>query len=124
MAEEVEKSSGWSEEDEDASTRRIYCEEHKRSLRDFDVKMDSLVAKALDIESEFRADFDQETRLVGERRRRFGAELARLREASGDAWQDLKKGVEDSWDELEEAFGDLRAAVRTAAERFREKPER
>ena len=101
-----------------ASERRAFRDEHERSLREFDAKMDDLVKRALGIGAEFRADFDEEA--VSEKRKRFASRLAGLREASGDAWSDLKKGVDDSWDELEDAFGDFRKGVNSAIGRFRE----
>ena len=121
MAENEERLSESSPKDEVAS-ERAYRDEHERSLREFDAKMDALVAKARGIASELKTDFENESRTVSERRRRFEVKLARLRDASGDAWVDLKKGVEDSWDELEDAFGDFRKGVNSAVGRFKERP--
>ena len=101
------------------SERKAYREEREGALQQLDSKLDELKKKTLEMTSGTREDLDEALHGLGEKRRRFVTKLSDLRGASGDAWKDLKKGVDNSWDELEDAFGDFRKGVSSAIGRFK-----
>jgi hypothetical protein len=115
---ERKDSTGSAGESERASERKAYREGRESALRELDRKLDELKQMTLDLTAGTRDDLNGAMRALGERRRAFVARMAELREASGDAWGDLTKGVDNSWDELEQAFGDLRKGVGKALGRF------
>ena len=100
--------------------RKAYREKRESALQELDSRLDELKKKTLEMTSGTREDLDEAIHRLGEKRRRFVTKLADLRGASGDAWKDLRKGVDNSWDELEDAFGDLRKGVSSAIGRFKE----
>lgn len=101
------------------SARRAYRKERESALEQLDAKLDEFKKNLLEATSGTRGDLDAAMQAVGEKRRRFVARLADLGEASGGAWKDLRKGIDNSWDELEDAFGDLRKGVGAAVGRFK-----
>jgi hypothetical protein len=119
MLKENQTLSELTAEGEVAAKRKVYRRERESALQEFDAQMDDLKRRALQIVSAVREDLDEDMHALGEKRKRFVSRLAGLREASGDDWGDLRKGVDDSWDELEDAFADLRKGVNAAIGRFR-----
>ena len=107
------------EETRTKSARQTYRRERESALEALDAKLDGLKRGLLDATSGTREDLDGAMKAVTEKRRRFVSRLADLKGASGDAWKDIRKGVDNSWDELEDAFGDLRKGVGAAVGRFR-----
>ncbi|MDH3255138.1 MAG: hypothetical protein OEM62_09120 [Acidobacteriota bacterium] len=101
------------------SKKAAYREERESALRELDAKLDELKKKTLEMTAGTREDLDGALQALGEKRKRFVAKMAGLRDTSGDAWDDLKKGVDNSWNELEDSFGDFRKGVSSAIGRFR-----
>lgn len=104
--------------DDAASSREAYSRERESALRRLDAKLDELKKKTLSMTAGTRQDLDRAMRELGEKRKRFVARLDSLRGSGGVAWNDLKKGVDDSWGELEDALDDLRSGVGKALGRF------
>ena len=102
-----------------SSDPKAYRKERESALQELDAKLDELKKKTLDMTAGTREDLDGALKKLSEKRKQFVARMGGLRDASGDAWGDLKKGVDDSWGELEDAFGDFRKGVGSALGRFR-----
>ena len=116
----VEQKKAGAKRDDSGSRRSEYRKERESALAELDAKLDALKKELLAATEGTRGDLDKAMKALGAKRKRFVSGLGELKDASGDAWKDLRKGVDNSWAELEDSFGDLRKGVGTALGRFKD----
>jgi hypothetical protein len=92
--------------------KQAYEERLRAELDEWTAKIDVLKAKADKAEAGAKLKYYETIEELQSKQVLARDKLRRLHEASGDAWIDLKKGVESAWSDL----GD---AVRSATSRFR-----
>jgi hypothetical protein len=83
-----------------------------KRLEGMDHEMEDLKAKARDGGVRMRERYDEELKQLGARRETFAKRFDELTTSSKLAWQDVKVGVEDAWEDLDKAF-------RKAKDRFK-----
>lgn len=106
-----------------AAARRLGAEhkdEYQKKLnglvQQLDDQIDDLKEKAAKAQGEARRKFDQEVGDLERKRDEAEKKLAKMKAASGPAWEDLKGGMQD-------AIQDLQKAIERAKTHFDEKKE-
>lgn len=94
------------------SARDDYVEKYKARLDQLNAEIDKLEARAREADADARIQYRKHLDEARAKRDEAKAKLGELRSASDGAWEDLKRGVRDSWDAAS-------AAVKNAVARFR-----
>ncbi len=94
------------------SEKDLYIQKLHARLDQWNDKIDKLRAKADKAEAGVRAEYNKQMEYLQEKRKVAEAKLAEMREAGGDAWEDLKIGVGMALDAVEEA-------IKSASSRFK-----
>lgn len=91
--------------------RHAYEQKMDARLMKWDAQMQILRARAKEASADTKAAIAQELDELEERADATRKKVGDLRDASGEAWQDVKAGLENSWHALE-------SAVEAAKSRF------
>lgn len=95
------------------SERELYQQKRQAQLDEWKAEVDKLRAKASGASADRQLALNEQIKALESKIEQGKAKLAELAEASDDAWESIKKGVESSWDSLKSAFRD-------AASKFKE----
>ena len=93
--------------DKTAYTRKLEAE-----IEEWNAEIDLLRAKAKSASADAQLDYEQQIDDLKSKRDEMEGKLQELNDASADAWEDVKRGVDRAWK-------DMSAAVDAAASRFR-----
>lgn len=104
--------------------RRAFRAKIEAGLEALDEKMEALRTQAAEAKDEAREELEERLSSLSRKRATVGERLRNLKGATEDSWQDVKKGVENAWDELEQASGDLGKGFRKAVARFKDDGEK
>jgi hypothetical protein len=107
ISERKDKAKGRTMED----TRDAYRRKSEAELKELNARLDLLDSKAQKADAEAKIGFTEQIYELKEKRDNLRDRIEDLKEASGDAWKDLRKGIE-------EAALDLRTALDVASTRF------
>ena len=91
--------------------KSAYRQKLEARLDQWRAEIDSLQAKAVEASANARMEYEKQVDDLRDKQKDAQAKLKELDETSGEAWKDLKGGIEKAWDDL----GD---AVKSAQERF------
>lgn len=91
------------------SNKDAYEQKLQAKLDEWQADLDKLKAKAKGAEADARIEYQEEIDRLESQRNEARQKLAELREASDDAWEDLKDGVERAWDSVSESFKSARS---------------
>lgn len=83
-------------------------EKMESQLKEWEAKLDVLVAKAGVARAEAKSDYLDHVDELKTKHQLAKAKLAELKTASKEKWEILKTGVDSAWNELEEAFKKLK----------------
>ncbi len=112
----LEKTRGKAETAQSAgdetNTREEYIQKLTSKLDEWEHDLALLETKTEKAEGDLKQEYSKQVEAIKERRQETMHKLDELRSASGDAWEDLKEGMESSW----EAMGN---AVKEAVARFK-----
>lgn len=86
------------------STKQAYEQKLQSKLDEWSAQMDVLKAKADGVEAEARIEYEKQIEDLKVRKAQASEKLAELKDASEDAWEDLKAGLDMAWDSLSDAF--------------------
>jgi hypothetical protein len=75
-------------------------------LDELDGKIIMLRAKGRNLEGTARASWDQKMAELDVKRDAARAKLNKVVDSSAEAWDDVKRGAESAWDDLDQAFRD------------------
>lgn len=81
-----------------------FVKEVKQQRDALQVKIDELEAKAEKKNDKAKADINKEVAQLEEKRKNLDTKLEALEAKTDASWQDLKKGVKDAADELDQSF--------------------
>ena len=95
------------------SKKDAYQKKLEAKLIAWNVEIDKLVDRAEGLKADTRLKFRERIEKIRDKRQKAKTRLKALQSASGDAWDDLKEGVDEAFD----ALGD---AVKSARSEFRE----
>jgi hypothetical protein len=83
-----------------AEKRDAYVQKLKAKLDEWNAEIDRLAAKAGQAEAESKIEYHQQLEDLRAKRRDLEAQIAAVQQAGEGAWQDLKQGIENSWEIL------------------------
>ncbi|MFC3285976.1 coiled coil domain-containing protein [Litchfieldella rifensis] len=89
--------------------REAYEQKLQAKLDEWQAEVDKLKARAQGAQADARIEYQEEIDRLESYRDEARQKLAELREASDDAWEDLKDGAERAWDSASEAFKSARS---------------
>lgn len=93
-------------------TKDEFVRKMHAKLDQWNTDIDALKAKADKAEADARVEYHKQLDALRSKRDDARGKLHELESAGGDAWEDLKAGVEMAWDSVTEA-------VRSATSRFK-----
>lgn len=94
-----------------SQTRDEYVVKAQHDMDDIDAQLAKLRREANGAAADAKARIDASIANLEQQRARAGARLADLKDATGDAWKDMAKG-------LDRALDDLRTSAKNAADHF------
>mgnify|MGYP000238813108 CR=1 FL=1 len=94
------------------SNRDAYVEKMHAKLDELNAEIDRLKAKLDGAKAEKRIEYQEDIENLKAKQKEVEEKIDTLRDAGDDAWEDIKKGVEDAWQSME-------SAVNAAKNRFK-----
>jgi hypothetical protein len=91
-------------------TKQEYQEQMEVQLTNLQTKIDELRVKAALAKADARDAYYEQIEALNPKYETARIKLQELKLSSGNAWEDIKAGMESAWDELQNAFS--RAADR------------
>lgn len=91
--------------------KNAYRQKLEARLEQWRAEIDKLQAKAAEAGADARAEYEEQIETLRGQQKEARAKLNELSDATGEAWKDLRGGIEKAWDDL----GD---AVKKASEKF------
>jgi flagellar biosynthesis chaperone FliJ len=92
--------------------KELYQQKMQARLDEWKAEVDKLKAKGSGASADVQLDMNKQIRVLEGRIEDGKAKLSELTEASEDAWESIKEGVESAW-------GSLRSAATDAAAKFK-----
>jgi uncharacterized coiled-coil DUF342 family protein len=86
------------------NTRDAYVEKLKSQLDEWNADIDKLQAKADQAEAETRIEYQKKLEDLRAKRKDVEEKIVQLQNAGDSAWEDLKQGIENSWEILKVSF--------------------
>jgi nucleotide-binding universal stress UspA family protein len=102
--------------EEFSKKREKYVAKAEAQLRDWSIKIDQLKAKAEESRGAVKAKYDQQIEELRKKQEAVRSKIRAYRTSGGEAWKDLKTGVDQALDELKKS-------IKQAVSRFKEKKE-
>jgi hypothetical protein len=93
--------------------KKAYQEKIESQMKEFAAKIDVLASKAGKAKAEGKVKYYEQIADLRAKQESIRQKLQGLREPGGEAWNDLKQGVDS-------AIDDLKVAVQSAVSRFKE----
>lgn len=87
-----------------AEERDAYVQKLKAKLDEWNAEIDILAAKAEQAEAEAKIEYHRRLEDLRAKRGELDEKIAELQQAGEGAWEDLKQGLENSWDILKISF--------------------
>jgi uncharacterized coiled-coil DUF342 family protein len=85
-------------------TKEAYSAKIEAKVDHLNGQIDEMVAKANQAKAEMTVQYQEQIDDLCRKRDVAKVKLRDLKDASGEAWSDLREGLERSWDELSHAF--------------------
>lgn len=92
--------------------RALYEQKMQARLDSMKAELDRLEAKAAEADADAKLELNRRIEAMKDRIDEGRSKLAELSEASGDAWESVRKGVDDAMTSLDEAFEGAKDAFR------------
>lgn len=86
--------------------RDEYAADLDRRLEDLDAEIAVLEEKAGDLEDDVKKKWDEQMKVLREKRKAMVQKLTELKGSSAEAWQELKTGMDSTWTELRKGVSD------------------
>ncbi|NQT68557.1 MAG: hypothetical protein HQ552_03145 [Desulfobacteraceae bacterium] len=94
-------------------TKDSYLEKMKAKFDDlnykWNIERNKLEAKAQNAKVEVKKKFEEQLKTLQKRRGKMSQKLDQIDVASEDAWKDIKEGVNNAWQSLNEAIKKARS---------------
>ncbi len=81
-----------------------YVREMKQELEEMDDEIARLEAKSKDLSEDARAEWDQQSEALKEKRKAAGEKLDEVQESSAESWEEFREDADNAWSELSRAF--------------------
>jgi len=86
--------------------KELYIQKLRAQMDEWNSDIAKLKAKAAGAKADVQIEMNKQIEALDHRMQEVGAKLSELADASEDAWDSVKKGVESAWGSLKSAFGD------------------
>jgi hypothetical protein len=97
------------------SERDAYVQKLKAQLDEWNAEIDRLEAQARQAGGDARLQYEKQVQSLREQRRDAETRLAGLRAATGDAWDQLREGVDQAWSDLKSGLEKASSAFKQGA---------
>ena len=87
----------------------VYVQKLNAKLDEWNAEIDRLKARAEKAEAESRLEYQKEIEDLQKRGKEVEKKLAEVRQAGEGAWEDLKTGIQNARDSMEEALKSARS---------------
>ena len=84
--------------------RDAYVEKLKAQVGEWSADIEKLKARASHVPAEAKAEYEEQVAGLRKQRDALAAKITDLQETSGEAWDELKQGVQAAWDRAKESF--------------------
>jgi uncharacterized coiled-coil DUF342 family protein len=91
------------------STRDEYVRRMQAKLEEWNADIDALTAKGSEVSAELRSEYRQQIEALKVKQAAARQKLEELQNSGGNAWEDLKAGVDLAWDAINEAVDSARS---------------
>jgi len=91
------------------TNRDEYVQKLKTQLEQWNAEAAKWEAKAKAAQSHMKAEYEKQLAAVNGRRDEALYQMKLLQNASLDAWQDMMRGTEEAWKNMQEAFNKARS---------------
>ncbi len=94
-------------------TKDSYLKKMKEKFDDlnykWNIERNKLEAKAQLAKVEVKKKYEEKLKTLQQKSEKMSQKLDQIDNASGDAWKDIRKGVDDAWQSLNEAIKKARS---------------
>lgn len=101
---EIDSILQHAEPSSDFPTQHEFLLRIEPQLDEWDRRLEAMREKARSARAEIRADYEKQIDALDVKRRTIQARIQQIRTNTEDAWEDLKAGLEKSWDETRKAL--------------------
>jgi ABC-type transporter Mla subunit MlaD len=102
-------------ENTELKVRSEYEGKMEARLKDLGAKIDDLMAKGEAAGEAAKGQLSENVAKLKQQQAQLSKKLAETKQASADAWSELKPGLDRAWDELGKAFNEVKQASERAA---------
>ena len=89
--------------------KELYQQKKQAQLDEWKAEVDKLKAKASGVSADAQLELNKEIEALEGKIEEGKTKLAEIANASEDAWESIKDGVEFAWDSMKSAFSDVAA---------------
>ncbi len=83
----------------------LYREKFKANLKELKAQIDVMEARADQVKAESKLELKQQIQSLRQKQDSIANKLDQLKQSGGEAWKDLKTGLESATEELKGALG-------------------
>ena len=91
--------------------KQAYHQKMAAQLAQWGAEIDLLQAKAVNAGADLRIQYNEDLQALKEKRELASAQLESLKEASNDAWAQIKETADTMWDELKQGITDAHSKL-------------
>ena len=89
------------------TNREAYLKKLEAQLDEWSAELEKLKAKGKEASADLSIKYNRQVEEFGQKMDAARSHAKTLKEASDDAWEDMKGGAEAAWSELKDAFGEI-----------------
>ena len=87
--------------------KEAYQKEIEAELKAYDQKLDKLKAGAMGLKDDAKAEYNQQIDMLEQKIKSASEKFNALKSASGEAWDDVKSGMDKAGNELRDAYDNV-----------------
>lgn len=89
--------------------KELYQQKKQAQLDEWKADVDKLKAKASGVSADTQLELNKQVEALEGKIGKGQTKLGEIADASGEAWESIKQGVESSWASMKSAFSDAEA---------------
>ena len=79
----------------------MVMKKHEEDLTEYNISLVEMKARVAEIQDDMKEEYLSQVENLDNMRNMFAKKYGKLKNSSGDAWEDLKAAAEDAWSELD-----------------------
>ena len=92
-------------------SRDAFIAKLKAQLDEWNAELDQMEARAREAQADQQIAYHEHIADIRRHRDDFQQRFAQIQQATGNAWEEMTKGVEDAWARMGQAFAHARARL-------------